>query len=44
MQQVTESGGQIQGEPVQIPGVGSFVTFDDTEGNRVGMLQPLGSC
>jgi uncharacterized protein len=41
MQHVTEAGGIIMGEPVIIPGVGSYVSFMDTEGNRVSMLQPL---
>lgn len=35
-------GGQKPGEPDDIPGVGLYVSFIDTEGNRVGMLQPLG--
>jgi hypothetical protein len=26
---------------MDIPGVGAFVTIVDSEGNRVGMLQPL---
>jgi predicted enzyme related to lactoylglutathione lyase len=33
-------GGQKPGEPDDIPGVGLFASFVDTEGNRVGMLQP----
>ncbi|MBI4080369.1 MAG: VOC family protein [Candidatus Levybacteria bacterium] len=33
-------GGQKQGKPDDIPGVGLYVSFIDTEGNRVGMLQP----
>ena len=35
-------GGQKPGEPDDIPGVGLYVSFIDTEGNRVGMLQPKG--
>lgn len=38
---VTDAGGKILGDPMEIPGVGSYVSFLDTEGNRVGMLQPL---
>lgn len=38
---VTGAGGKILGDPMDIPGVGSYVSFIDTEGNRVGMLQPL---
>ncbi|MBS3131270.1 VOC family protein [Candidatus Woesearchaeota archaeon] len=37
---VKKSGGKIEGEPMSIPGIGDFVMFKDTEGNRVGMLQP----
>ena len=33
-------GGQTPGEPDEIPGVGLYVSFVDTEGNRVSMLQP----
>ena len=35
-------GGQKPGEPDDIPGVGLYVSFIDTEGNRVGMIQPQG--
>lgn len=38
---VQESGGTVLGEPMDIPGVGKYVSFIDTEGNRVSMLQPL---
>ncbi|WP_136419015.1 VOC family protein [Herbaspirillum sp. ST 5-3] len=38
---VSESGGQVLGEPMEIPGVGQYVSFIDTEGNRVSMLQPV---
>lgn len=41
IQRVTEAGGQVLGEPMDIPGVGKYVSFSDTEGNRVSMLQPL---
>jgi len=33
-------GGQVPGQPDEIPGVGLYVAFLDTEGNRVSMLQP----
>ena len=33
-------GGQMTGKPDDIPGVGLYVSFLDTEGNRVGILQP----
>jgi len=35
-----EAGGEILGNPQPIPGVGSYVSFIDPEGNRVSMLQP----
>ena len=38
--QVKAAGGQVLGEPMEIPGVGRYVSFTDTEGNRVSMLQP----
>lgn len=38
---VNESGGQVIGEKMNIPGVGLYVSFKDTEGNIVGILQPL---
>src|SRR5437870_10943203 len=41
MKQVTDAGGKVLGEPMEIPGVGQYVSFFDTEGNRVSMLQPL---
>ena len=40
IQKVKAAGGKIIGEPVEIPGVGMWVSFTDTEGNRVSMLQP----
>ena len=38
---VADAGGKMLGEPMEIPGVGQYVSFFDTEGNRVGMLQPV---
>lgn len=43
MGKVTEAGGKVLGEPMEIPGVGLYVSFFDTEGNRVSMLQPSSS-
>jgi len=40
MAAVKKAGGEVLGEPMDIPGVGQYVSFHDTEGNRVGMLQP----
>ena len=39
MKKVTAAGGKVLGEPMEIPGIGKYVSFRDTEGNRVGMLQ-----
>jgi len=41
MNQVTQAGGKVLGEPMAIPGVGQYVSFMDTEGNRCSMLQAL---
>ena len=41
MKQVKQAGGEVLGEPMLIPGIGQYVSFNDTEGNRVSMLQPL---
>ena len=41
MAQVAQAGGKVLGEPMDIPGVGAYVSFMDTERNRVSMLQPL---
>lgn len=38
----TSIGGQTPGKPDDIPGVGLYASFIDTEGNRIGMLQPKG--
>jgi predicted enzyme related to lactoylglutathione lyase len=40
MKRVKQAGGELLGEPMDIPGVGQYVSFFDTERNRVGMLQP----
>jgi len=45
MKRVEESGGKIiggqkPGEPDNIQGVGLYISFLDTEGNRVSILQP----
>ena len=40
MRKVEKAGGKVLGEPMDIPGVGLYVSFMDTEGNRVSMLQP----
>src|SRR5687768_4979548 len=41
MRKVAENGGEILGDPMDIPGVGRYVSFIDTEGNRISILQPI---
>jgi uncharacterized protein len=33
MEKVRKNGGKVLGEPMEMPGVGLFVSFSDTEGN-----------
>ena len=50
VEEVKKAGGKILGgmtpdgghtmEPTEIPGVGLWISFEDTEGNRVSILQP----
>lgn len=52
MKSVEAGGGKILGamneageqtmDPMMIPGVGLWISFQDTEGNRVSLLQPMG--
>jgi uncharacterized protein len=39
MEKVKKFGGEVIGEPMDIPGVGKYVSFSDTEGNRVSLLE-----
>jgi predicted enzyme related to lactoylglutathione lyase len=41
MKAVNRAGGEVLGTPMQIPGVGQYVAFYDTERNRLSMLQPM---
>ena len=41
MAKVRAAGGEVLGEPMAIPGIGEYVSFRDTEGNRASMLQSL---
>ncbi len=41
IEKIKKAGGKILGEPMEIPGVGTYVSFIDTENNRVSILQPL---
>lgn len=45
MKKVEEAGGKIiegqsHGQPVEIPGIGMYISFNDTEGNQMSLLQP----
>jgi len=40
MDRITEAGGKLLGEPMDIPGHGLYVSFYDTEGNRASIIQP----
>jgi len=40
LKRVKQAGGRVLGEPMDIPGVGLYAGFLDTEGNRVSVLQP----
>jgi uncharacterized protein len=40
-QKVSQAGGRVLGTPMEIPGVGQYLAFTDTEGNRLSMLQPV---
>jgi len=41
LKKITAGGGKVLGEPMDIPGVGTYAGFLDTEGNRASVLQPL---
>ncbi len=36
---IEAAGGKLLGEPTDIPGIGLWVSFTDSEGNRVSILQ-----
>jgi uncharacterized protein len=38
---VEQAGGTVAGPPQEIPGVGLYGSFHDSEGNRLSLLQPL---
>lgn len=39
MNMVKKAGGKILSKPQEIPGIGMWAVFKDTEGNRVSLLQ-----
>lgn len=40
LDKIKSAGGEIVNEPYDIPGIGKYFSFCDTEGNRVSVLQP----
>jgi len=43
VKKIKSAGGKVLNEPMDIPGIGSYSSFIDTEGNRLSILQPLES-
>jgi uncharacterized protein len=41
MKKVAAAGGKVFGEPMEIPRIGNYVAFEDTEGNRLSLLKPI---
>ena len=41
VKKVIKAGGKMSAKPVDIPEVGRYASFIDTEGNRVTMLEPV---
>lgn len=39
-EKIVKAGGRISGDIMDMPGLGLFLSFFDTEGNRVNLLQP----
>jgi len=39
-EKIVKAGGRISGEIMDMPGLGKFLSFFDTEGNRVNLMQP----
>ncbi len=40
MKKIEKAGGRIIGKPEPIPGYGTYVSFYDTEGNRLEIIEP----
>ena len=40
MKTIEKFGGKILGEPMEIKGYGQYVSFTDTEGNRLSIMEP----
>lgn len=40
VEKIEKAGGKIVGNPIPIPGYGTYVAFVDTEGNRLEIIEP----
>ncbi|MBC7865636.1 MAG: VOC family protein [Bacteroidia bacterium] len=40
MKKIEKAGGKVLGEPMKIPGYGTYISFLDTEGNRTSIMAP----
>jgi predicted enzyme related to lactoylglutathione lyase len=40
IKKIEAAGGKIIVQPMEIPGIGTFASFTDSEGNAVSILQP----
>jgi len=40
MKKIEKAGGKVLGEPMEIPDFGMYVAFNDTEGNRISIIEP----
>jgi len=41
IKKIKAAKGKVLGEPAEIPGIGLYVSFIDTEGNTASLLQPV---
>ena len=41
IQLIKQHGGEVLGEPHEIPGTGKYVAFIDTEGSRLSLIEPI---
>ena len=40
MKNIESAGGKVLGEPMEISGYGMYISFIDTENNRVSLMEP----
>ena len=41
VRRISEAGGNVLNKPMEIPGIGMYASFRDTEGNVCSILQPV---